>query len=607
MLRPDKNRIDYGKQLQPPLGFELDAAIATTYSLDLNALLAIPIALCFHDTLEGDLKGEKMALFEAIDQLKGKLIICYQRGNVHLPKEYNRLFSLLEPFMAAIIPQSDMGNEAFCSFHPKFWLLRYKKKTDNREKRYRLIVLSRNLTFDRSWDLAVSVDGELTNEEVQIHPGLQDFVKSLSPHATDFKFITEAINDMPKVRWHCPPGFNQLRMLPGGGAHLEKNRKNFGRPIYFSSKVDDLLVISPFIDARKTGGLAWLAKQSHGKRYLLSRAEELDAIDPELLKDWQCYSLNGSVVDGEEMLEQSDARSQNLHAKLIVSRNGKTSHWHLGSANASSAALGEIDRPFPRNSEFMIRLTGPDDRVGPTALLKNLIADDGNGLFVQHQFGEVDFEIEPKDKAALRQLVHRLVSANWKLVARVDNNGQFNLDLKIVGDLSVPYGVAVKVGLLCQADNEQDLSESISWKGISLTSISALIPVKVKAIDGGIIEQLVVQTQLEIEGGDNRASLVLQQLVNTPDKFLNYIRLLLKNEPNKAQWLGIERELKGCSLYDGLNWNSPIFEQLMLAASRHPDQLKRIDLLLTRLVKIEAVIPEEFSSLWKHFYPMQKK
>jgi hypothetical protein len=56
----------------PPDGYELDSAIATTYSLELDALLAIPVAICFHDTLEGDLRGEKLALLEAIGQLKGR-------------------------------------------------------------------------------------------------------------------------------------------------------------------------------------------------------------------------------------------------------------------------------------------------------------------------------------------------------------------------------------------------------------------------------------------------------------------------------------------------------------------------------------------------------
>ena len=51
MLIPDKNRFDYGEQLCPPEGFEFDKAIATTYSLDLNALMGISIALCFNKFL----------------------------------------------------------------------------------------------------------------------------------------------------------------------------------------------------------------------------------------------------------------------------------------------------------------------------------------------------------------------------------------------------------------------------------------------------------------------------------------------------------------------------------------------------------------------------
>ncbi len=160
MLNASKDRLDYGAQLTPPDGFELDAAVATSYTLDLNALLAVPIALCFANTLEGDLKGEKLALLEAISQLHGKLKVFYQKGKIHNPNSYNRLYALLEPCLQAIVPDGGV----FSSFHPKLWLLRF-KQTGVAERsakiQYRLLVLSRNLTFDRSWDLALCLDGEL--------------------------------------------------------------------------------------------------------------------------------------------------------------------------------------------------------------------------------------------------------------------------------------------------------------------------------------------------------------------------------------------------------------------------------------------------------------
>ena len=52
MIDAKRNRLDYGKQLAPPLGFELDHAIGTTYSLDLEAILLIPVALFFSEDLD---------------------------------------------------------------------------------------------------------------------------------------------------------------------------------------------------------------------------------------------------------------------------------------------------------------------------------------------------------------------------------------------------------------------------------------------------------------------------------------------------------------------------------------------------------------------------
>ena len=44
-------------------------------------------------------------------------------------------------------------------FHPKIWLLRFRSQSDDDDVVFRLLVLSRNLTNDRSWDLSLSVDG----------------------------------------------------------------------------------------------------------------------------------------------------------------------------------------------------------------------------------------------------------------------------------------------------------------------------------------------------------------------------------------------------------------------------------------------------------------
>ena len=101
-----------------------------------------------HCDVEGDLKADKLALLEAISQLKGKVKVFFQQGGIKVPRQFNLLFSLLEPLLAPQVP-----TQPFSAFHPKLWLLRF---TDQAKKvRYRLLVLSRNLTFDRKVPAAV--------------------------------------------------------------------------------------------------------------------------------------------------------------------------------------------------------------------------------------------------------------------------------------------------------------------------------------------------------------------------------------------------------------------------------------------------------------------
>jgi hypothetical protein len=47
MLDCRRDHLDYGEMLKPPHGYILERAIASTYSLDLNALLSVPVALVF--------------------------------------------------------------------------------------------------------------------------------------------------------------------------------------------------------------------------------------------------------------------------------------------------------------------------------------------------------------------------------------------------------------------------------------------------------------------------------------------------------------------------------------------------------------------------------
>ncbi|UVE66926.1 phospholipase D family protein [Burkholderia pyrrocinia] len=622
MLNPASSRCDYGQLLRPPtldetggVEYEVDAAIATTYTLDLNALLVLPVSLVLGNTLEGDLTGEKIALLDAIDQLGGKLKVFYQRGNIHVPPEFNRLFGLLEPMLAPIVPheQGDERSAAFSSFHPKLWLLRYVRKgrrstaAPDPERRYRLLVMSRNLTFDRSWDLTASLDGQPLAESARADDSLAWFVESLESFAPGFEPLKSMIRDLRRMQWKPPQPFRDPRMLPGGGAHIANPEDRFGSPLIFGDAKDELLVVSPFLDASEKKALDWLGGDVKGKRTLLSRSDSLDALGPDALAGWDCYALNDRIVDGEEQREEENARSQNLHAKLIVSRSGQTAHWHLGSANATIAALGGSLEDTPRNTEFMLRLSGADAKVGIDVLLRQWTGDEGNHFAVPHAFTPLDVSEQESDRQKLRMLAHRLIASDWKLDARAVESGRYRLVLTTSFALPIiPDGLQVNVGLLSRLGVWKPLLNGAEWTDLALTQLSALVPLQICGRDGEVRESLVIQARLVLPSGLNRVDAVVRELVDTPDKFLNYVRMLLDSTPDKRRLLRSDRHGNEVSDLFGFDGTDALFEQLMRAAARNPDHLERVDELVKRLDKLKVVVPEAFSDLWRHFAPLAR-
>lgn len=594
MLNAQNNRLDYGELLQPPSGYELDSAVATTYSLDLEALLAIPIALCFHNTLEGDLRGEKLALLESIGQLKGRIKVFYQAGKIKLPSSYNRLFALLEPYLQPMLPSGGV----YSSFHPKLWLLRYVAQGE--AVKYRLIVLSRNLTLDRSWDLAVSLDGQLEDENQERTDAWVGFVNQLLEQSPEFVPGTQLKNEIGRIKWQSPTDFWDPRLLPGG--------PELGAPIDLLSPSDQLLVVSPFIkdSAGYVEALDQLAKNSpDGNRWLFSRAEELNSIGEEKLVGWDCFSINEDVVDGEERLQLSEQR-QNLHAKLIVNKRGQTTHWHVGSANATSAALGGTAASNPRNTEFMIRLTGRTQIIGPEVLLNQWVGDnDQPGLFVPHKFILLDQDDGVDLRNSIRKAIYMLTQVAWMLTVTQDEQGSYHLKLDRDGTLEIDSKLRVEIGQLAIDNAYLEIESCLEWKSVNLSQISALIPIRIIAnneqMRNSLTKKILVQAELRLPEGINREQAILSEMVNSESKFLNYIRLLLQQQPDKNEWLGYDAEQGGNEGIHYLFDDSPLFEQLMDAAARNPESLERISQLLKRIQDTGVPIPKSFQRIWPHF------
>ncbi|MGB8983043.1 MAG: hypothetical protein WCC12_14300 [Anaerolineales bacterium] len=143
MLEPTQ-RQHLLQALCPPEGYELTFAIGTTYSLDLMALLSVPLAFAQFDWEDaaGRPAADPLALLEALRRYADRLHIFCQVGAIAVPAKTQLLFGYLENSVFQVQAPNKGG-----VFHPKLWVLRF--TAPDQPVLYRLLCLSRNLTFDR--------------------------------------------------------------------------------------------------------------------------------------------------------------------------------------------------------------------------------------------------------------------------------------------------------------------------------------------------------------------------------------------------------------------------------------------------------------------------
>ncbi len=600
MLDVKKNRLDYGAMLIPPEGYRLTKAVAATYSLDLNTLLSIPVALFFSQTLEGNFDAERVQLLEAIQRCPDVLRVYHQAGKIHVPQKQNRLYGLLEPCVVGVLPA-----DAFSSFHPKVWVLRYEH--DDKPTSYRLIVLSRNLTYDRSWDVAVHLDGEVTEErQAKVEP-IVSFVKYLTAHE-GFDGERKFLSDLRRVRFETPRGFSKKFTFHPVGID------GYPNPIIEQTS-KKTICISPFVH---DAAINTLWENAEEELLLFGCREEMRNLKPETLDGVRAFCISDLIVDGESQENSEDGEGeqhqQNLHAKLYVMKTASwVNQWFLGSANATKAA-------FDRNVEVLLELRGTSEAAQLERLKDQLLGEDENrGIFQPYEPPE-DLSVDPavkKLEEQLRKLEFQLLSFTEKMQASVkQSENESNYDLHLVvpkvvgdwGDMSITVAPFNAEGVRPQQLSDEGAT-TLFFANINESNLSRFVQFEIW--QGGercraFLMKIVIQDLPE-----SRVSRILRSIIDSRDRFFEYLRFLLADDGNKGE-IGTkdivssgEGEANSREIWD---MDMPIFEQLLLAASRSPSQLLAIDDVIQKLREEEEeeevdkrVIPHEFLEFWDAF------
>lgn len=246
MLAPDARAV-LRDQLRPPAGFELDRAVATTFTLDLSAALVAPLAFASFGVAEAP---DPITVMEAIRSAADRIDVFCQAGSLIVPRQASDLMSFLEPMVHPVEPPRP-GR----IFHPKTWLLRY--VAEDEAPRYRFLCGTRNLTNDRAWDAVVRLDATLGSRPHAKNRPLADFTRSLPgrsalPVDPARRAAIEALaDDVRRLEWEHPDDVNELTVhvlgIPGAP-----------RPDFSGYRH---LVISPFVKSGAVssdrGGRRW--------------------------------------------------------------------------------------------------------------------------------------------------------------------------------------------------------------------------------------------------------------------------------------------------------------------------------------------------------------
>ena len=632
MLDP-YDRVQLVNELRPPDGFEFDSGIGTTFSVDLETLLTVPLslALCEFESRDDALANPE-AVLEGLRRIVGKLHVFCHRTRIKSPNEGLLFFSFLEEMVLEALPKNGTG-----AFHPKVWVLRYRRDA---ETILRVLVLSRNLTFDKSWDTALVLEGAVQPDResgVRKNRRLAQFVRTLADLSVDVGDLVKAsleslANDVMRVEFDTPEGFDDFAFWPLGiGTDLPK---------VLDWDHSRLMVISPFLSElsskRDEAPLdALLHKRSTDiENVLVSRPDQLDVLKPESITELQTatkiYVLDDAAVRADQVDEPLDDKEaerpadslSGLHAKVYVIENGKKVSILTGSANATYAGWGNGKEST--NVEFMVELIGTRAKVGIDALLGNQTAAEtgaGGLLRILKPYNKPD--TPPKIDPDLVSLEKEIDTARQQLANAAigveivpETGGDFRAVLT-VPSLEIPDGIKCHAWpVMLPQGRAQPIDSHTKTTTINFNRISifAVTPFWVFQLRGKLkkAEQTVsFVLRLPVKGmPEGRTAAIMSSMINSPDRFLRYLALLLSDDP-AAPGVDILRRKRGGGKNNGsgASWNTTIvLESLIYAYSRNPKRLERIEALLTDLKQgaTEAsVIPPEFEDVWQAFRKQQ--
>ncbi len=580
------DRVIFNAELTAPAGYRLGCAIGTTYSLDFETALSVPVSLALSGAANRDeVAASPLGMFAAMQKLTSKLFVFVETGNIIVPTaKTSRLITMLEPMIHEITPNRDS------SFHPKVWIMRFEPENAPDKAKFKLIVMTRNLTRDQSWDASLVLDGveaEKSDDNTAL-TGLVDFLIQ-SGNIIVNKALSDLRRSLPNVKWECPKGFRGVRF------HLHDGQA--GESWSPPRKSNRLAVVSPFIKAEALNRLAQTTSRFEA---LITREDQLQSGTEDLPKICDIRVLRADAV---HQSDEAISQPSGLHAKIYVAEqdiggNNSRTWLTIGSGNATNAGLS-----CERNIEFFATLWGLTETVGG---IEHFLGDTGLGQLSQSW--EPDNELpEPVDlaEAVLRDAQQDIVRSNMTLKWETEG-GVWRARLVFDEGLPVlPDLVSMSAGLVTfQRDRTVRImgAETILQPdAIPLEDVTRFVRI-VLSYSQEDTKELVLKLPVKGLPEENRMDAIIAEILKDPASVLRFIRLMLGEKSalfeSGKDFVRVKTvQHPGRASGDG----EPMFEVLLRAWLAQDPAVEQIGEVISRLREIghEDRVADDLGHLWE--------
>ena len=600
MFKPTsaKDRINYGEVLMPPVGYKLERAIGSTYSLDLETLTAVSIALGLIEDTDSELINNPISMLSALQKISDRIVVFCEAGQIKLPSKPNALCLTLEKMVVPVSVPFDKRINRYPAFHPKTWLLEY--SNEDGDKQYRFVVMSRNMTFDHSWDVACALDGDTSSDgEVSAEPIVEllrflrkQLNKDLINYSRQYSDLSYMIKTIPQVSFHVENGFSECVIMPMGiGAGGYDMASNW----LFTENFHELVVMSPFLTGSVIENFNDPGKTLTGTtRTLITRRSELPKITGGKASNFDVYVMKDDIIDGESSIsdgedEQSEQESgkQDIHAKIYVRRKYSTTDLYLGSMNASYAAINS-------NVEMMLRLRTKNSVLNGEKFLDDIMGEDREGkknpfelVIPEDMDGSEDTSLQDQVEQRIKEI------CRVKMTARVESNdGRY--DIRVAADIDDEQdGVVIRP---LRSNKESVLMPEMAFYSLDMLQLSEFYVASVTIEDCTLERVIMIPTSGIPEGRDAE---IIKNVIKTRKQFIEYVAFILGDDYVQS-FLENKKSSDGYGEWDQNSAMPAVYEKMLKTSISDPDRLGEIQ-YITKAIEEEEIIPPEFREMYSVF------